>query len=230
VKKLVIACLIFVPLAGSFAQEKTTPFVQGVSVFLGGAWSRYAELPAVISVPELGRVMGTRFGAVAGVLWEFRFGRRFLLDNGLQYARRGAAVDWNLMGEPLGTWDYRLDVIGNPITVRFKPWPRSSPYILGGYELSLIVAHRLVDRWPASERTETNIKGDTHDLDFGLIAGAGAEIPLGNWTMFSEVRYYHGLLDISNGTGALEPYPVIKSRSLMVLAGVRFKLRAPEEL
>jgi len=47
--------------------------------------------------------------------------------------------------------------------------------------------------------------------------------------MFSEGRYYHGLLDISKGTGALEPYPVIKSRSLMVLAGVRFKLKAPKE-
>jgi len=176
VKKLVIACLVFVPLAGSFAQEGRAPVLQGVSVCLGGAWSRYAELPDVISVPELRRVMGSRFGVVAGVLWEFRLGRRFLLDNGLQYARRGTAVDWNLMGQPLplGTWDYRLDVIGNPITVRFKPWPRSSPYILGGYELSLIVGHRLIDGWPAAELTETNIKGDTHDLDFGLIAGAGA--------------------------------------------------------
>jgi hypothetical protein len=225
-KRALIALLIIAPLAGAFAQERKAPFLQGISVFAGGAWSRYSEAPAVATIPELGPLMGSRAGAAVGILWEYRFGDHFFLDNGLQYARKGASVAWKYWDDLMGVWKYDLDVISNPITFRFKPWLRSSPYILAGYELSVIVGHRLTDSWPLSQKIRTSLKGDTYDFDFGLIGGAGAEIALGDWTLFSEVRYYHGLLDISKGTGALESYPVIKTRALMVLAGIRFKWKS----
>jgi len=225
-RRAIAVWLALFPLAGAFAQERKAPFLQGVSVFAGGAWSRYSGVPAVATFPELGPFMGNRAGGAVGLLWEYRFGRHFFLDNGLQYARKGAVVDWKYWDDLIGVWKYDLDVISNPITFRFKPWLRSSPYLLAGYELSFIAAHRLTDSWPLSEKIRTNLKADSYDFDFGLLAGAGAEIPLEKWTLFSEVRYYHGLLDISKGSGALESYPVIKTRALMVLAGVRFRWRS----
>jgi hypothetical protein len=225
-KRIIAAGLVLFPLTGIFAQERKGFHLQGISVFAGGAWSRYSGAPAVATIPELGPFMGSRAGAAVGLLWEYHFGRHVLLDNGLQYGRKGASVAWKYWDELQGVWDYDLEVISNPITFRIKPWVRSSPYLLAGYELSYILRHRLIDRWPLSERNRTDLKDGSYDFDFGLIGGAGAEIALGDWTLFSEVRYYHGLLDISKGTGALESYPVIKTRALMALAGIRFKWKS----
>jgi hypothetical protein len=224
-KRLIAIGLTLIPLAGALAQERKGPFIEGVSVFAGGAWSRYSGVPGLTTFPEMGPFMASRAGTSAGFLWQYRFGRRFILDIGLQYARKGANVDWKFYDDLLGSWRYDLDVISNPITIRYKPWPKSSPYILAGYELSLIVGHSLADRWPLTENIKTKLKSDSYDLDFGLIAGAGAEIALGKWAFFSEFRYCRGLLDISKGTGTLESYPVITTRALMVLAGVRFKFK-----
>jgi len=60
----------------------------------------------------------------------------------------------------------------------------------------------------------------------GVFAGAGLEIAFKKWIPFVEVRYNVGLLNVSKGTGALESYPVIKTRALMALAGVRFRWKS----
>jgi hypothetical protein len=147
------------------------------------------------------------------------------VDNGLQYVRKGTAVNWYYFDEPLGSWIYDLDVVSNPITLRFKPWAGSSPYVLAGYELSLIVGHRLTDSWGSAGPVKMNLKDHTYDIDLGLIGGVGAEIALKKWTPFVEFRYHVGLLDVSKGTGPLESYPKIKTRALVLLAGVRFRLK-----
>ncbi len=77
-RRTIAVWLALFPLAGAYAQERKAPFLQGVSVFAGGAWSRYSGVPAVATFPELGPFMGNRAGGAVGLLWEYRFGDHFL--------------------------------------------------------------------------------------------------------------------------------------------------------
>lgn len=111
-----------------------------------------------------------------------------------------------------------------PVTYRFKPLSRSSPYILAGYELS-IIDHHQTDFTGALDPVKTDLAEQTRDIDLGFIAGAGAELVFKKWTPFVEFRYHIGLLNISKGTGPLESYPTIRTRALILLAGIRFRLK-----
>jgi hypothetical protein len=224
-KRSLVALLVLALFSGAAGQEKkkTSPELRGISLFAGGAWSRYSGMPAVATIPEIRPAMGSRSGAAAGFLWEYRLSDHLLVDNGLQYIRKGTAVNWYYFDEPRGSWIYNLELIAFPITLRFKPWARSSPYVLAGYELAFIAGHRLTDSTGSAGPVGTNLKGGTYDVDLSLIAGAGAEIVLKKLIPFVEIRYYHGLLDISKGVVPLEYYPTIRTRALVVLAGVRFR-------
>jgi hypothetical protein len=112
-----------------------------------------------------------------------------------------------------------------PITFRFKPLLDSSPYILAGYELSIIDRHHLTDLTGASAPVRTDLAEQTRDIDLGFIAGAGAELVFKKWTPFVELRYHIGLLNLSKGTGPLESYPTIRTRALVLLAGIRIRVK-----
>lgn len=107
--------------------------------------------------------------------------------------------------------------------IQIKSGQKIAPYALAGYELGLILSHRGEPFAPGATPGETDVKSDTKNLDFGLVAGAGIEFKLERVTPFIELRYHHGLVNLSQGTGLLEDYPAIKSRALVFCAGLRFR-------
>jgi hypothetical protein len=224
-KRLLVILLVAVPLFGATEQKQKRGRLQGISVFAGGAWSRYSVLPSVATIPEIHLAMGNNAGASAGFLLEYYFSDHVSVDNGLQYVRAGAAVNWYYFDEPRGSWSYDLDLVSFPVTFRFKPWLRSSPYVLAGYDLSIIARHRLIDSTGSTGSIVTDLDNGTYDFDIRLIGGAGAEVALKKLTPFVEFRYYLGLLDISNGKAPLESYARFKTRSFVLLAGIRFRLK-----
>ena len=77
--------------------------------------------------------------------------------------------------------------------IQIKSGQKIAPYALAGYELGLILSHRGEPFAPGATPGETDVKSDTKNLDFGLVAGAGIEFKLERVTPFIELRYHHGL-------------------------------------
>lgn len=224
-KRILAVFLILAPLYGGAEGDQKKFHTRAVSVFGGLNWSKYSEMPSVVTIPELRGVLGSVTGAVAGFAWEGCFNDHLLVDSGLLYIRKGTEVNWTYMWEPIGRWAYALEVLSFPVTFRFKPLAGSSPYVLAGYELSIIGGHKMTEATGPTGPDTTELLDYTRTIDLGLIAGAGAELDLGKWAPFVELRYNAGLLDLSKATGPLESYPTVKTRAWELLAGVRIRLK-----
>jgi hypothetical protein len=224
-KRIVAILLIFAPLYGGAGGDQKKFNIRAVSVFAGAAWSRYSQMPGVATIPEIHGTLGSRTGAVVGFSWEVYLNDHIMLDNGLIYIRKGTTVNWYYFDEPMGRWAYALDVLSFPVTFRFKPFVESSPYVLAGYELSIIGGHRLTESMDPEGSFTTKLTDYTRQIDLGFCVGAGAELAIKKLTPFAELRYNIGLLNLSKGTGPLESYPTIKARALVLLAGIRFRIK-----
>lgn len=229
-KRWQVILFVAIPLCGGDKGKEPRTYYQGVAVYGGISWSRHAVLPELATIPEISMALGSKTGPVIGVAADIHLTDHLAADNGLFYWRRGTVVNWSGLDTRIGRWKYDLEVVSLPVTFRLKPFIGSSPYILAGYDLSILGKHTLTESMGPGEPVKTDLKGHTWRVDLELIAGAGVEFVLKRWAPFVEARYVHGLLDVSRGTGPLESYPVVKSRAFVVLAGVRFKLKSPEPL
>jgi Outer membrane protein beta-barrel domain len=224
-KRALVVLLILAPLYGGNGDGKTEFRPSGFSVYAGPLWSKYTELPSVATIPEIHDALASYLGAVLGVSWQFPVGRHIVLEGGFQATQLGTTVKWYEFEEPSSKWVYSFITETALVELRIKPLRGSSPYALAGYDLSYLTRHDVLDYGVPNGPTRIYLKDDTKRFDMGVFAGGGLEIAFKKWMPFVEVRYNWGLLDISKGTGALESYPVIKTRALMVLAGVRFKFK-----
>jgi hypothetical protein len=224
-KRALIALLIIAPLYGGDGEGKKGFHSSGVSFYAGPLWSRYMQLPNVALVPESRGVPAGNLGAVLGGSWQFRFGKHLVLDGGFQASERGTIIKW-YNGEELAARSVYSFVMSSALAeVRIRPLHGSSPYALAGYDISYVSRHEATYYIYPYGMDWAFLKQETAKIDMGVFAGGGLEIDLKKWMPFVEVRYNWGLLDVSRGNGALGSYPVIKTRALMVLAGVRFKWR-----
>jgi hypothetical protein len=225
-KRALIALLIIAPLYGGDGGGRKPFRPGGVSVFAGPVWSRYSELPNIATIPEVRGVLASDPGGVLGVSWQFPFGRHIVLEGGFQASERGTTVKWVDAEEMRSKWVYNFILETGLIELRIKPLHGSSPYVLAGYDVSYVSKHDVLDYGIPNGPVRAYLKDDTKKVDMGVFAGGGLEIVIKKLIPFVEVRYNVGLLNISKGTGALESYPVIKTRALMVLAGIRFKWKS----
>jgi hypothetical protein len=139
-------------------------------------------------------------------------------------------VDWLFVDAEMGIYDYELldrlnyslDTLSNSTTFKYKPFSKSLPYVLGGYDLGWIFAHHVTYAMDVLGSNTENLKGQTNDIDFGLIAGAGVEFSSQILTSFVEVRYHLGFLNLSKG---VENFAPLRTRALILLAGIKIRLR-----
>ena len=224
-KRALVILLILAPLYGGDGGGKKGFRPSGFSVYAGPLWSRYTKLPSIATIPEIHGVLASYLGAVLGVSWQFPLGRHIAFEGGLQATQPGTTVKWYEFEEQLSKWVYSFVTETALVELRIKPLHGSSPYALAGYGLSYVNRHDVLDYGVPNGPGRTFLNEDTKKFDMSVFAGGGLEIAFKKWTPFAEVRYNWGLLNVSKGTGALESYPVITTRALMVLAGVRFKFK-----
>lgn len=189
----------------------------------GLAWSRYQGLPVPVGIPETNYKNAWRTGFGLGAGLELRLPQTpvsFIL--GLGYLQKGSELEVYYLDTRTGSYPYRLGTLSQTGLVKIGLDTKIVPYFLAGYELGFILSHRGQPFGSSPGGSDSDLKPDTRKLDFGLVAGVGLEFKLEKINPFIEVCYFHGLSNLSRERGTLEYYETIKSRALILSAGLKF--------
>jgi len=210
----VLLLVLFVALSGYAAEVQP-----GLRLWGGGTLSRYEGAPIPIGIPETNYKNSWRTGLNLGVGLELKVGGTPLaLILALGYLQKGTNLDVYYLDTKTGSFPYRLGNLSQTGLARMSFSGKWTPYLLLGYDLDFVLKHR-ADPFALGG---PDLKADTKKTDFCLVAGAGLELSRKKMSPFVEVRYHHGLVNLSRGTGSLEYYPNIKSRALVISAGLKF--------
>ena len=204
----------------------------------GATWARYFQSRGEAGIPGFYFLPDDRVGPAAGMGYEiaFPFSRSLTLLSSVDYIQKGSRVEplvhtMNLYSNEGFTYSaFKLEALSLTQLIKIKPFQDLFPYALAGFELSHVLSHTYVT--PPSDviifmspsNLKTSVMNDTRKTDFGLVAGAGAELGTGRWASFIEARYHLGLANLSKGTGIFLNYPTIKTRAFTLLVGIRYKL------
>lgn len=196
----------------------------------GLALSRYQGLPVPVGIPEIRYKNTWRTGIGLGAGLELMVPRAplsFIL--GLGYLQKGTELEIYNLDTKTGSYFYRLGTLSQTGLVKIGPNMKIAPYLLAGYELALILSHRGQPFGSSPIGPTTDLDQDTRNVDLSLVAGVGLEFRLNAVRPIVEVCYFHGLKNLSQGTGTLEYYPTIKSRVLFLNLGLKFILKKTRE-
>jgi hypothetical protein len=189
----------------------------------GVSWARFSEPPNPVAIPEAGFSLGTQPGLVFGGGGVLPLTKYLSLDLNIQYLRKGTRVYHTFMSDPMGTSTYNFRALSLPFSIRFGPLPLhgSIPYILAGIEASYLLSHNVTYFGDGSDSgTAVKLASVIRHFDFAAILGGGFDIAFKTWVFFAEVRWYAGLVNLSQG---VEGYPVIKTRTISLQIGFRTK-------
>ncbi|MGQ9800237.1 MAG: outer membrane beta-barrel protein [Candidatus Saccharicenans sp.] len=219
-RKIWFLLLVFFVAVSGYAAEVEP----GFKLWGGLTLSRYEGLPGYeVGFPEtrFQNAWRTNFGIGVGLELGLT-GSPLSLVLGVSYLGKGSTLEVYLMDTKTGEYPYQLGTLSHTGLLKLGWGKEVKPYLLAGYELGLILRHRGEDFSSTPVPGEADLKPDTARVDFGLVAGAGLEMKLGQTRPFVELCYFHGLKNLSRATGTLEYYPSIKSRALLLSAGLSF--------
>lgn len=189
----------------------------------GLAMGRYQGLPVPFGIPEIRYQNAWRTGFGLGAGLELKVPRvplSFIL--GLGYLQKGTELEIYYLDTKTGSYFYRLGTLSQTGLVKIGPDMKIAPYLLAGYELAFTLSHRGQSFGSSPGGPDSDLKPDTKKVDLSLVVGAGLEYRLKEVCPFVEFCYFHGLSNLSRGTGTLEYYSTIKSRALLLSAGLKF--------
>ena len=210
----VLLLVLFVAVSGYAAGVQP-----GLRLWAGATMSRYEGTPIPVGIPEINYKNSWRAGFNLGAGLEFKVSRTplaFILD--LAYLEKGTNLDVYYLDTKTGSYPYRLGTLSQTGLARMSFSGKWTPYLLLGYDLDIVLKHR----GEPFGLGGPDLKADTKKTDFCLVAGGGLELKGPKVSPFVEVRYHHGLVNLSRVTGSLEYYPSIKSRALVISAGFKF--------
>jgi hypothetical protein len=152
----------------------------------------------------------------------------------LLYLPKGTFFKGDLSGI---TFDlkFSIDEVSVPILLKLNVLRNKVPnvYLLAGGEIAFILQSELVysvriSDPPIDSSGTEDIKKNLKPLDYGLVLGAGASLPLGGINVFLEGRYHLGMAELEEKPGDYETLItgadkfLSKSRLLLVMLGIKF--------
>ncbi len=114
---------------------------------------------------------------------------------------------------------YKTTYIEIPLLVKygFQTGGNIAPYVMAGPSLGF----NLDAKFDVEGQGEVD-DDETKIFDFGVGLGGGASMPMGNNSIFAEVRYVLGLPNVNKD----DSEPEVKNRGLQIFAGITFPLDA----
>jgi hypothetical protein len=156
------------------------------------------------------------------------FGKTFGIQVEALYMRKGAkfADTTTIEGVPVDVdSNLNIDQLSIPILIKYKFAPSSSPFILAGGEIGLVLSAKLSYTLTAgtlSQSDEEDVKEDLKSMDYGLVFGAGYEVALGGLTVGLEGRYHLGLQNILDTSDNPDIDEYIKTRVAVIAGFIKF--------
>ncbi len=170
------------------------------------------------------------FGGGVGYEWGSLVGFEF----DVLYLPKGALFKGDLSGITFSL-KFSIDEVSLPCLVKLNVLRNKTPnvYLLAGGEVAFILQSQLVysvqiSNPPIESSGTEDIKKNLMALDYGLVLGAGASVPLGPFNIFIEGRYHLGMAELEQKPGDYEAIVtgeekfLSKSRLLLVMMGFRF--------
>lgn len=122
--------------------------------------------------------------------------------------------------EDVGDGTIEVDYIQVPILVQYHfPTPGLSPRLFAGPSLAFEMGCDISEDGASQSCEDEGF--DTKSADFGLVFGAGVDIPAGGVVVTLDGRYDLGVTDLADVPEGVEGFEV-KNRSLQFFAGVGF--------
>jgi opacity protein-like surface antigen len=129
-----------------------------------------------------------KFGLVGGIGIEFDLTYRTLLEIDLLYFQKGGLLEFTDSKEK-----HILNAGSVPILIRSKISHGTSPFLIGGMEISSILSYKAKQNGGEAVDLENTILR----LDYGIVAGAGIEFELQEELfLFFEMRGHYGLRNL----------------------------------
>lgn len=176
-----------------------------------------------------GEYKKSRLGFFGGVGYESGSRLGFELD--VMYMPKGVKYSGDISTTELnGSFEFTFAVteVSVPLLLKMRLMPGSTPYIVAGGEVGLILSSKV--KYKIETGTETisgteDAKDSTASLDYGIVFGLGYELNSGPIPIYVEGRYHLGLADITAADGdvaEVQDEDWVKTNALVVMVGIRF--------
>ena len=170
------------------------------------------DAPADASYSSL---MGGNFGAII----DLRLSESIYLSLQPSFSQEGTKVSYTVKGvqEPVDSVKIRLNYFSLPLLVKITSTNQRF-YALSGFETA-----RLLNASAIIEEDNEELS-DVAQWNFAMHFGAGIRIPVGYPTIFVELRYTQGLVNLTDEPLNTNIIPRVKTTGFKILAGVEFPL------
>ena len=199
-------------------------YAHEIKFMLGGNLSKYRISPEVYYDSVLGDdytyEISSKKGFLLGAGIEFNLARNISFEIDALYLQKGtkAHKSYSLLEIYVAPQKYTLHVISIPVLLKIKFLRGTSPYILGGHELSLVLSHGSRSSLDGGTEDFISRKEDTTTFESSLVFGGGLEMKVKAASFFIEGRYHYGLNNIIKGQIDWES---TKTRSVALILGFK---------
>lgn len=196
-------------------------FGQQFKIIGGVNLSKYPHEPALHWVLDAALLHEPAYkpGLQGGIGIEFSLTKKIALEIDCLYLQKGSHYVYGYAKE--GNIKHILNVISFPLLIKFNFLLGSSPYVVYGYEYSIILSHEYSDNMNGQIQEEQDVKDFTESKDHAIVLGFGYEFRKKPISFYIEGRYHQGLKNISKG---YELYPIIKTQALVLILGLKIHL------
>lgn len=198
--KNIIATVFFLLLLTQIASASE------IKAMIGMNWNKYLFSGEINS---LNHQQKTGFDIGAG--WAFNLNQKMKLEINALYCQKGAKASIEYAPDNTVSGFYKNTTIGFPILLKYQFKDKISPYIALGPEFVFIVSHHF--KIPAS-KDDYDLFANTKKFILAFNALLGYEWPIGQWGLFTEIRYNRWL-----GNFLIDPEATVKSESFTFLLG-----------
>lgn len=156
-----------------------------------------------------------KMGFLVGIGLEKNLTHNVILEFDILFFKKGCSVEFSDFPDLKAKYD--INAISIPFLLRIKNMFSygSSPYFLGGIEISAILSHKV----KFEKEMAMNIKNHTKSTDFGLVFGCGYEIEMQEQLyFFIEARYHLGIRNIMSNPSEEHG---MKTNAILIMIGVR---------
>lgn len=162
----------------------------------------------------------TLMGGNFGLLIDVGISEALALSLQPSYSQEGTKLAFSVRGsnEPVDSAKIRLNYFSIPLMLKVTS-AKKRFYALSGFEAGMLLnsAHILGDQ-------EYELESDISQWNLAMHFGAGFRIPLGYPTLFIELRYAQGLVNLTDDPLTNDIIPRVKSSGFKFLCGIEFPL------